>query len=50
MLHPLVPELAPAPTHATWCRILRFDGDLSSAQTEEALRELLLPLLPSRVA
>ena len=32
---------------ATTWRILRFDGDLSSEETEEALAELLLPLLPS---
>lgn len=30
---------------ATTWRILRFDGQLSPEQTEEALRELLLPLL-----
>lgn len=30
---------------ATW-RILRFDGNLSPEQTEQALLELLLPLLP----
>jgi len=30
---------------ATW-RILRFDGGLSAAQTEEAMREMLIPLLP----
>ena len=35
---------------ATTWRILRFDGHLSPEQTEEALRELLLPLLPSRGA
>lgn len=33
---------------ATTWRILRFDGGLDPAQTEIALRELLLPLLPSR--
>ncbi len=32
---------------ATTWRILRLDGDLSSEETEEALAELLLPLLPS---
>lgn len=32
---------------ATTWRILRFDGDLTSEETEEALAELLLPLLPS---
>ena len=49
---PGVPELAArARAHyVTWCRILRFDGDLSSARTEEALRELLLPPLPFRGA
>lgn len=31
---------------ATTWRILRVDGQLSPEQTEEALRELLLPLLP----
>ncbi|MBW8730501.1 MAG: TetR/AcrR family transcriptional regulator [Terrabacter sp.] len=31
---------------ATTWRILRFDGGLSASQTEEALREMLLPLLP----
>ena len=32
---------------ATTWRILRFDGHLSPAQTEQALLELLLPLLPA---
>jgi AcrR family transcriptional regulator len=32
---------------ATTWRILRFDGDLSPEQTEKALLELLLPLLPN---
>ena len=32
---------------ATTWRILRFDGDLSPEETEEALAELLLPLLSS---
>jgi hypothetical protein len=32
---------------ATTWQILRFDGDLSPEQTEKALLELLLPLLPS---
>ncbi len=33
---------------ATTWRILRFDGHLSPQQTEKALLELLLPLLPPR--
>ena len=32
---------------ATTWRILRFDGRLSARQTEEALLEMLLPLLPA---
>ncbi len=33
---------------ATTWRVLRVDGNLSPEQTEQALLELLLPLLPSR--
>ena len=33
---------------ATTWRILRFDGRLSLEQTEQALLEMLLPLLPTR--
>ena len=33
---------------ATTWRILRFDGGLGAAQTEKALRELILPLLTPR--
>lgn len=32
---------------ATTWRILRFDGDLNSAETELAIAELLVPLLHS---